>query len=154
MMDSVLRMPGDHCMWCVEPSDVPCQLGCRKPRMPRDSFERWKMEATGVPKPHEMPDLSATPVSAADGEPLFRSPQGEDHEQGIEAMVAALHEVFRDYGPNLARLNPNDLEAVALRLSRVSPSRVGSVAVEDVEKRWQGEGSVLSMRRAVRRWTG
>jgi hypothetical protein len=205
MMDSVLRMPGDHCMWCVEPSDVPCQLGCRKPPY-RDSFDQWKMEATGVPKPHEMPDLSATPVSAADGEPLFRSPQDEDHgtpntgdervalnqtrcsgcteavrdeeplrfrsgvlwheaclaapspqDEDHEPAVRALMKRWIDQanaeryigGPNTSPMvepeeydiddPPEGMEEQARRdvecvVAALSPSRVGSVAVEDVEK--------------------
>lgn len=39
MMDRPLRMPGDHCMWCVEPSNMPCQLDCRKPPMTDRSVE-------------------------------------------------------------------------------------------------------------------
>jgi hypothetical protein len=177
MMDSVLRMPGDHCMWCVEPSDVPCQLGCRKPRMPRDSFERWKMETTGVQKPHEMPDVSATPVSAADGKPLFRSPQDEDHEAAVETVDRII------YGAT--DLAPAPARRVALRIVEAlrtggvsersayrsrdgqseeghgdclvhcvgcsdqrcegieSPSRVGSVAVEDVRAQTVAESVAM-----------
>jgi hypothetical protein len=59
-----------------------------------------------------------------------RSSQGEDHEAGIEAAAEAM----MDAGPGLtfgrlARI------AVAAYLSRVSPSRDGTVAIEDVGKR-------------------
>jgi hypothetical protein len=59
MMDRSLRMPGDHCMWCVEPSDEPCPLDCRKPTYPTSQDDQ--AEPASIP----------TPISAVDGQPLF-----------------------------------------------------------------------------------
>jgi hypothetical protein len=62
-----------------------------------------------------------------------RSPQSEDHEAGIEAAAQALirlHSVFEPSDNNFAWVTAR--HAVAAYLSRVSPSRDGTVAVEDV----------------------
>lgn len=42
----------------------------------------------------------------------------------IKAVRAELHRVFLDHGPNLARLNENDLEVVSLRLARAAAASV------------------------------
>jgi hypothetical protein len=77
----------------------------------------------------------------------FSVPQGEDHEAGIEAAAQALirlHSVFEPSDNNFAWVVSR--HAVAAYRSRVSPSRDGTVAVEDVV-RWlkvrQGTWSVL-----------
>jgi hypothetical protein len=71
---------------------------------------------------------SETPLRAAAHDE--RSPQGEDHEAGIE--TAACHAHMERVGRNLTS---NEVMAVLTgvrtALSRVSPSRDGTVAVED-----------------------
>jgi hypothetical protein len=72
-----------------------------------------------------------------------RSPQDEDHEAGIEAALAAWprHSFIVD-GVEPDKVNPSQRarreallrSLLAAYLSRVSLSRVGSVAVEDVER--------------------
>jgi hypothetical protein len=80
-----------------------------------------------VPAPSGRPG-SLTP-------PVALSPQGEDHEAGIEAAAQALirlHSVFEPSDNNFAWVTAR--HAVAAYLSHVSPSRDGTVAVEDVER--------------------
>jgi hypothetical protein len=68
-------------------------------------------------------------VGPDDCERCARSPQGEDHEAGIEAAEASVKR------SKAYKLGPRSLaeHAVAAYLSRVSPSRDGTVAVDQPE---------------------
>jgi hypothetical protein len=70
---------------------------------------------------------------------FLSSPQGEDHEAGIRAMLAEAEgrglRMRTDDGAEVAAMDEADVRALAAAyLSRVSPSRDGTVAVEDVAR--------------------
>lgn len=103
-------------------------------RAPQEDEEEWQYT--------EEPSSPDCPMC---GKPFRPRPQGDEVETAVTRVRVELDGVFRSYGANLARLNPPDLDVVALRLARAAldaRSGADTVKLADVVRAFLSETPV------------